>query len=252
MSLCPNMECPAQRFRWIEHFVSEGAMDIRGLGERLVQLLLDHELIKDPADLYSLALDQLLALPKFQEKSANNLLSSIERSKRRPLPNVIFALGIRYVGYETAQLLAEEMGGIDALVNAPVERLEAGDGIGRKTAESIAEWAARLQTQDFLRRLKAAGVSWEAERSESSSGPLAGKCFLLTGRLEGMSRPQAEARLRDLGAKIASGMNKSVDYLIVGADPGSKLERARKLGTSIRDEEWLVKLLATGALPQDD
>ena len=203
MSRCPNIECPAQRYRWIEHFVSEGAMDIRGLGEKLVLLLLDHQLIRDPADLYSLTLEQLLALPKIQEKSATNLLSSIERSKARPLPNVIFALGIRYVGYETAQLLAAALGSIDALGAASTETLAAVDGIGRKTADSVVDWASRAQTRDFLRRLKAAGVTWEGQPGEASDGPLAGTCFLLTGRLESLSRPQAEGKLRDLGGRIA-------------------------------------------------
>lgn len=250
MSRCPNGACPAQRFRWIEHFVSEPAMDIRGLGERLVQVLLSYELIRDPADLYSLTKEQLLELPGFQEKSAANLVTAIARSTRRPLANVIFALGIRYVGLQTAELLAQALGDLDAVLTAPVEQLEAIEGIGRKTADSIVAWREVGWAQDFQRRLKDAGVTWQEEREETeNAGPLAGTTMLLTGRLESMSRGQAEDRLRALGATIATGMNKSVTYLIAGAEPGSKLDRARKIGTAIRDEGWLLELLQAGQIP---
>jgi DNA ligase (NAD+) len=244
MSRCPNIECPAQRFRWIEHFVSEPAMDIRGLGEANVQLLLDAGLIKDPADIYSLTLEQLLTLPGFKEKSATNLLRSIERSKRRPLSKVIFALGIRYVGAQTAELLADAFEDLDALLGASREQLEGVEGIGRKTAESIVAWAAQPQNRDLTCRLKATGLTWREERPDAgTSGPLAGTTILITGRLDSMPRPQAEARLRELGARIAPGMSKAVGYLIVGAEPGSKLAKAQKLGTQIRDEAWLLQVL---------
>lgn len=247
MARCPNMECPAQRFRWIEHFVSEPAMDIRGLGEAIVQLLLDAGLIRDPADIYSLTLEQLLALPGFKEKSATNLLRSIGRSKRRPLANVIFALGIRYVGAQTAELLAEAFDDLASLMTASVEQLEGVHGIGRKTAESVAAWTALPQNQNLVRRLDEAGVTTREERSATAdAGPLAGTTFLITGSLESMRRPQAEARLRALGAKIAPGISKAVDYLIVGADPGSKLEKAQKIGTPIKDEQWLLRVLEEG------
>ncbi|MBV9280728.1 MAG: NAD-dependent DNA ligase LigA [Chloroflexi bacterium] len=250
MSRCPNIECPAQRFRWIEHFVSEPAMDIRGLGERLVQLFLDHALIRDPADIYGLTLEQLLTMPGIKEKSASNLLRSIERSKRRPLANVIFALGIRYVGAQTAQLLADAFHDLDDLMDAPLERLEAVEGIGRKTAESIVAWAALAQNRELLARLKAAGVVWsEKPADDTAPGPLAGRTLLITGRLDAMPRGQAEERLKALGAKIAPGISKAVDFLIVGADPGSKLDRARKLGTQIRDEGWLLEVLERQQIP---
>jgi len=252
MARCPNIECPAQRFRWIEHFVSEPAMDIRGIGERQVQALLHHGLIRDPADLYSLTQEQLLTLPGVKDKSAGNLLRSIERSKRRPLASVIFALGIRYVGAQTAVLLAEAFGDMDAIKKATVEQLEAVEGIGRKTAESIAHWAQQPQVEDFLKRFKAVGVTWRESSRQVVAGPLAGRTFLITGTLTSMTRGQAEARLRQLGAKIAPGMSKGVGYLIVGASPGSKLDKARKLGTSIRDEAWLAQLLESGEMPEAD
>jgi DNA ligase (NAD+) len=251
MARCPNPACPAQRYRWIEHFVSEPAMDIRGLGERLVQELLDHELIKDPADLYSLTEEGLLSLPGIKEKSAGNLLGSIERSKVRPLPHVIFALGIRFVGFTTAEILAHAFRSLDALQEASVDSLESVEGIGRKTAESIVEWMNTDDNRDILRRLQEAGVTAEEGAAEDGEGgTLSGLTFLLTGKLETLTRGQAEERLKGLGAKIAPGMSKGVDYLVAGADPGSKLDKAKKLGTPVKDELWLAKLLETGRLPE--
>ncbi len=251
MTRCPNVACPAQRFRWIEHFVSEGAMDIRGLGEALVQMLLDHHLIHDPADLYELTAKHLLTLPGIKEKSAINLITAIERSKTRPLDRVVFALGIRFVGDQTAERLVNAFPTMDLLARASIEQLEAAEGIGRKTAEAVAAWMERPDNRDIVRRLHDAGLTWKAERHDDPDGPLTGKTFLITGRLEGVSRGQAETRLRELGARIAPGMSKSVDYLIVGAEPGSKLDRARKLGTSTQDEVWLVHLLEDGSIPPD-
>jgi DNA ligase (NAD+) len=225
-------------------------MDIRGLGEALVQALLSHGLIQSPADLYTLTLEQLLTLPGIQEKSARNLLRSIQRSKRRPLPNVIFALGIRYVGAQTAQLLAEALGDLDLLSTAAVSDLEAIAGIGSKTAESIVEWMSDAANRELLDKLKAAGLTWHVERSDVAPGPLAGSTFLITGRLDAMPRSRAEARLKELGATVASGMSKSVDFLVAGAEPGSKLGRARKLGTPVKDEAWLFDVLESGQFPE--
>lgn len=251
MARCPNPACPAQRYRWIEHFVSEPAMDIRGLGEALVQLLLTHGLIQSPGDLYSLKIENLLTLPGIQERSARNILRSIQRSKSRPLSNVIFALGIRYVGAQTAELLAAAFNDIDKLAAATVDDLLAVSGIGLKTAESIVEWMADPANCALLATLRAAGVSWRQERVEAEPGPLTGTTVLITGRLDAMPRPRAEARLKELGATIASSMSKTVDYLIVGAEPGSKLDRAKKLGTPIKDEAWLRRVLEEQQLPDD-
>ena len=251
MARCPNPSCPAQRFRWLEHFVSETAMDIRGLGTRLTELLLQRELIRDPAELYSLTIEQLLELPGFQERSASNLLRAIERSKRQELPSVIFALGIRFVGAQTAELLAQAYSDLDELLQAPAEQLQAVEGIGEKTAESIAAWAGEERNRDFATRLKAAGVTWRARRSRASAGPLAGTTFLLTGSLEALTRGQAENRLRELGAKIAPGMSKGVDFLVAGALPGSKLDKAKKLGTPVKDEAWLLEVLENRSIPSE-
>jgi DNA ligase (NAD+) len=248
MTYCPNVACPAQRFRWLEHFVSEPAMDIRGPGERQVEALLKHGLIRDPADIYRLTEEQLLSLPGIKEKSAGNLLRAIELSKRRPLANLIFALGIRYVGMQTAELLAGTFPDLGELLSAPVEQLEAIEGIGTKTAESVVAWTSRPENQDIAERLKAAGVAWQERPQRGPAGPLAGKTFLLTGRLETLSRGQAENRLKELGGTVAPGMSKAVDYLIAGADAGSKLAKAKKLGTAVKDEEWLLSILNGGEL----
>jgi DNA ligase (NAD+) len=140
---------------------------------------------------------------------------------------------------------------MDLLASATVEQLEAAEGIGRKTAEAVAAWMERLDNRDILARLHDAGLTWQAERHDAPDGPLTGRTFLITGRLDGLSRGQAEARLRELGARIAPGMSKAVDYLIVGVEPGSKLDRAMKLGTPVQDEAWLVRLLESGSIPPD-
>jgi DNA ligase (NAD+) len=217
----------------------------------MVQVFLDHGLIKDAADIYDLTMEKLLTVPGIKEKSATNLLNAIERSKRRPLANVIFALGIRFVGFQTAEILAHAFRSIDGIVDANVETLESVEGIGRKTGKSIVEWMALQENRTILERLKAAGITWEEQAgSETATGALAGTTFLLTGRLDRLTRGQAEARLKDLGAKIAPGMSKGVDFLVAGADPGSKLAKAQKLGTEVRDEDWLVSVLEAGRLPE--
>ncbi len=252
MTRCPNTACPAQRFRWIEHFASEGAMDIRGLGEALVQLLLDHGLIRDPADLYSLTREQFLTLPGFKEKSATNLVRAIDASKARPFDRVVFALGIRFVGDAVAERLVHTFPSMDALLNASVDELAAAEGVGGKTAESIAEWMRRPENREILERLHAAGLQWSARPTTQVAGPLTGTTLLITGRLDHLSRGDAETRLRELGARIAPGISKAVDYLIVGADPGSKLDKALKLGTPVRDEAWLQQVLETRSLPNGE
>ncbi|HLJ69643.1 MAG TPA: NAD-dependent DNA ligase LigA [Chloroflexota bacterium] len=251
MTRCPNAACPAQRYRWLEHFVSEPAMDIRGLGEALTRMLFEQGLIHSPADIYSLTREQLLELPGIKEKSADNLLRAIERSKSRPLSDVVFALGIRFVGAQTAHLLVRAFPTLDALLDASQEQLESVEGIGTKTARSIVEWTERAENREFVRRLISAGVTARDEPSAAPAGPLSGSCFLITGKLEGLTRGQAETQIRELGGEIAPGMSKGVDYLIVGADPGSKLDKARKLGTPIKDEAWLTQMLQERHIPND-
>ena len=245
---CPNNACPARIHRWIEHFASEPAMDIRGLGEAVVRQLLDQGLIRNPADLYRLTSADLMSLPGFQEKSAENLVTAIAASKNQSLPHVIFSLGIRYVGDQTADLLAQAFGDLDRIAAAGQSDLEAVPGIGPKTAQSVVEWMTQDENREFLSDLRAGGVTWRQEQSEKEAGPLHGISILITGRLESLTRSRAEDRLRELGAHIASGVTKSLNYLVVGEDPGSKLEKAQKLGTPLRNEAWLQHVLIEGEI----
>jgi DNA ligase (NAD+) len=248
MAYCPNPECPARIYEQIAHFVSRGAMDIRGLGGRMVAAMLDAGLIRDSADIYTLTAERLMSLPNIKEKSASNLLTAIENSKSRPFKSVIFALGIRFVGDQNAEILSSAFPTIEALRSATVEELEAVEGIGRKMAQSVAEWFSDEKNQVLVDRLTSSGLTMTSVDSEGPTGPLSGKTFLLTGKLDYISRGSAEHALQDLGAKIAPGISKSVDYLIVGSDPGSKLARAEKLGTAIRDESWLRSVLESRQL----
>jgi len=242
---CPNTwaGCRAQRLELLRHFVSRGAMDIVRVGERLCEILLDAGLVHDPSDLYALTLDQLVGLERLAEKSAGNVLASIEASKTRPLPNVIFALGIDRVGLETATLLSERYGSIDGLLAAPEEEIAAIPRVGPVRAAGIAAWRAREENVTMVRQLFERGIQPEALRSAGEGLPLAGQTFLITGRLENFKRLDAENAVEALGGKIISAVSKNLGHLIVGEDPGSKLAKARKLGIPVHDEAWLVETL---------
>lgn len=244
---CPNTSCPAQQIRLIEHFTSRGAMDIEGIGEKLAYTLYRTGLVTDIAQVYDLSAEALMTLPLIKEKTAGNLMAGIEASKQRPLPNVLFALGMRHVGYETARLLAEHLGSLAALLDVDAEKLMEVEGIGPVVAKSIADWAAREPNRRIVSRLVTAGLnpSYSAATAKIS-GPLEGLTLLVTGRLEGMSRGQAEDRIRELGGKVGSSVSKSTDYLVVGADAGTKLAKAEKLGVRTIDEAQFGKLLAGG------
>jgi len=256
VTYCPNAECPAQRLERMHHFVSGGAMDIRGLGEEIVVRLVNAGLVHDVADLYHLTMEQLLALPGFQQKSATNLLNAIAASRSRPFPRVLNALGIRYVGDKAAETLAEGMRSMDAILDAMEDQIAALPGIGRTIAASVHLWAQQEQNRDLVRRLAEAGLSMRMPDDEAPPDgavrPFAGETFLLTGSLERLTRGQAEQALASLGGKIAADVSKSLSHLIVGAAPGSKLARAEKLGVPIHDEAWLVERLREhDALPAE-
>jgi len=248
MYYCTNTACPVQVQHGIELFVSRGAMDIRGIGESLGMTLLAEGLIKNAADLYYLEekRDRLVELEKMGEKSVENLLNAIEASKDRTLARLIVALGIRYVGGETAQLLANEFKDLDDLAGSTEDRLMAIPGIGAKIAGSIIKFFEQEENRKVIEKLHAAGVWPEAVPAESSveeSGqkPLAGLEFVITGKLESGSRQQAEERVRALGGTTRDNVTRKTSYLVVGEDPGgSKLTRARELGTEqITEEEFL-------------
>ncbi|WP_322796470.1 NAD-dependent DNA ligase LigA [Tepidiforma sp.] len=243
---CPNASCPAQRIRLIEHFASRGAMDIEGLGEKMAVALYQSGLVENVGDLYDLTKEQLLSLPKVKEKTAENLLRGIEASKSRPLPNVIFGLGIRHVGFETARLLAEHVGSLDGLLRVTAEELQQIEGIGPVVAGSIAEWVQRPENRALVEHLIARGVNPRFERPAAGAGPLEGLTIVVTGRLERMSRAEAEDAIRARGGKVGSSVTKGTDYLVVGEDAGSKLAKAQQLGMKLLTEEEFERLLEGG------
>jgi DNA ligase (NAD+) len=245
MYYCSNAACPAQVQERLEHFVSRGGMDIRGIGESNSALLLREGLVKNVADLYDLKnkKDQLLKVERMAEKSVSNMLNAIEKSKDTPLPRVIFALGIRHVGEEMAQILAQNLGSIDKLANASREELMSITTVGPKIADSIVTFFKQKENQKIIERLRKAGVKLEEKVIKAEELPLTGLEFVITGRLEAFSRQEAEARIKALGGSTGSSVTKKTTYLVVGADPGSKLAKAQGLGTKLLTEEELLRLL---------
>ena len=255
VTYCPNVACPGRQLEGLQHFVSRGAMDIQGMGEMIVLRLVTAGLVRDASDFYRLTLDDLLALPGFQKKSASNLLAAIEASKARPFARVLFGLGIRYVGEKAAETLASAFHDSDALLAASEEDIAALPGIGPRIAQSVYQWARDEETVALIERLRAAGVALAVpiETTVVTDGrPFAGETFLLTGSLERLTRGQAEEAIRALGGKIVQSVTRTLDHLIVGAAPGSKLAKAEKLSVPIHDEQWLVERLeANSAMPEE-
>ena len=246
MHRCPNASCPAQFFELLKHFVSKGATDIDGLGEQWCRIFIDQGLVSDLADFYSLRKDQLLELDRMGDKLATRIMANIEESKQKPLPRLLFALGIIHVGSEIAELLTQAYNSIDEISDATEEELAEIPGIGPKIAESIASYFQMEANQNVISKLRASGVKLEQEpRQVSTEGlPLAGQTFVVTGTLAGYSRSEAQSKIKDLGGKITSSVTKDTNYLVVGESPGSKLAAAERLGTEVLDEEKFVKFLA--------
>ena len=244
MYYCSNAACPAQAQQRLEHFASRGAMDIRGIGESQSAMLLKEGLVKDAADLYHLKdkKEQLIKLERMAEKNVTNILEAIEKSKETPLARLIFALGIRHVGEEMAEILAGEFHSMDKLADASREELLSIPTIGPKIADSIIAFFKEEENRRIIERLRGAGVRLE-EAARAEELPLAGKEFVLTGRLEILSRQEAEARIKALGGTTKSDVTRKTTYLVVGAEPGSKLARAQALGIKQINEEELLKLL---------
>jgi DNA ligase (NAD+) len=243
MSYCPNRACPAQIFRLLTHFASRGAMDIEGLGESMAQQLLESGLVKDIADVYFLTKEQLMTLDRMGSKSAENLLAGIEASKQRPLSRVLFALGIRHVGGETAELLAGHFGSIDAMANASLEDLESVPTIGPKTAQSVYEYFQDEENRALVEKLRQAGVRLEGATA-AREGPLLGSSFVVTGSLTQWSRNEVEAMIKRLGGAVGSSVTKKTNYLVAGENPGSKLTKAQEYGTTVLDEDGFKALLS--------
>jgi DNA ligase (NAD+) len=251
---CPNSACPARIYWGLAHFVSRGAMDIRGLGERTIATLLERGMVRDVGDIYALTQEQLLTLEGFKEKSAQNLLAGIEASKQQGLARVLFGLGVRHVGEIAAQTLARHFGSMERLAAASTEEIEAVHTIGHTMAEALHSWMAEPRNQEVVAKLAAAGVRMTEERTEPAEGPFTGKAFVITGTHPTMTRPQMEEFIQQRGGRVAGSVSKKTDYLVAGEDAGSKLAKARELGIKELSEADLLALperLAAGAAEAD-
>ena len=256
---CVNIDCPARLRESLLHFSARNVMNIDGLGEALVAQLLERPLIKDSsggeavechpvhsiADLYLLDEAALLSLERIGKKTAYSLLAEIEASKKASLSRLLFGLGIRFIGERTAQLLAEEFGSMDALIAASTEELERVNEVGPRVAAAVREFFDEVRNLELIERLRAAGLTFTAEKRKKSS-QLEGLTFVLTGTLEGMTREEAKAKIEAAGGKITGSVSKKTDYVVAGAEAGSKLEKAQSLGVKVVDETGLVDLLASG------
>ena len=240
---CVNTACPAKLKESLLYFAGRRAMNIDGLGEALVDQLVDKGLVHDVADLYNLTHQQLADLERMGDKSAQNLLDEIERSKQEELARVIFALGIRFVGERTGQLLANHFGSLDKLAKATPEELVEAEEVGPRVAEAIQEFFQEKRNREVIEKLRKAGLQFEQEQTRKTEGKLAGKQFVLTGALPTYSRDQAKQMIEESGGRVVGSVSKKTDYVVVGADPGSKLEKARALGIRTLDEADLRKLL---------
>ncbi len=240
---CVNAACPAKRKESLLHFAGRHAMDIDGLGDKIVDQLVDKGLVRDVADLYSLKLDQVADLERMAEKSAQNLLEEIAASKKQPLSRLIYALGMRFVGERTGQLLAENFGSLEELEEAKPEDLEKVTEVGPKVSESIVEFFSEPANRKLIKKLHAAGVRPTAEKREIKSQKFAGKSFVFTGALERRSREDAGELVLQHGGKLSGSVSKKTDYVVVGADPGSKYDKAKELGATVLTEAEFEKLI---------
>ncbi len=242
---CVGIACPAKLTGAIEVFASKGGMDIEGLGTKLVEQLVDGGLVKDPADLYALTLDDWAGLERMAEKSASNILAALDASKERPLARVLFAFGIRNVGAHVSDLLANHFGAADALMNASDDELQAVSGIGPVVARSVTDFFSNARNREVLGRLREAGLkalSASATAAPAKGDKFAGKTFVFTGTLERMTREEAEQKVRSLGGRASSSVSKKTDYVVAGPGAGSKLDKARSLGVAVIDEAEFIKM----------
>jgi DNA ligase (NAD+) len=241
---CVNARCPAQALEHIIHWSSKSAMDIDGLGEKLATRLFDLGLIRDVADVYDLKAEQLVPLEGFGEKSAENLIQAIQKSKDQPFSRVLYALGIRHVGAVTASLIATRFGGEDLMRGTDVERLTEIDGVGEVVARAVVEYFDLEDNRDLVRRLMERGLDFEREEDGTSDGPLSGKRVVITGTLD-LPRSHYVERLEAAGGTFTSSVSKNTDYVLAGEEAGSKLERARELGVPVLDEAGFEELLSS-------
>ena len=239
---CVNANCPAKLRETILHFASRGVMNIDGLGDALVNQLTDRGMVRNVADIYKLTKTDLLKLERMGDKSAQNVLDEIEDSKKLPLERVIYGLGIRFVGERTAQFLAEHFGSMDALINASEQELLEVNEVGPRIAESIAQFFREPRNRELIKQLREAGLKFTGKKKERGT-KLAGKTFVLTGTLAHYTRDEAKKMIEDAGGKVTGSVSKKTDYVVAGADAGSKLDKAKELGVKVIDEKGMAELL---------
>jgi DNA ligase (NAD+) len=247
---CVEPSCPYQRDQRIIHFASRGAMDIEGLGEKTVFALSDAGLVTDPGDLYSLTVEQLLTLDGFAEKGATNLIEGIQRSRTRPLPKILTALGVKHLGPSASEALAAHFGTLDAIAAATEDELSAVEGVGEVIAHSVTTWFARPENTAVIDKLRTAGVDFGMLHTSDEPQTLVGKAVVVTGTLTGYSREGAEEAIKSRGGKSPGSVSAKTFAVVVGAEPGaSKLSKAEQLGIPVLDESGFEHLLATGEVP---
>ena len=239
---CVNANCPAKLMGTILHFASRSVMNIDGMGEALVNQLMERGLVKNVADIYDLTKKDLLGLERFADKSAQNVLDEIAKSKTAPLERVIYGLGIRMVGERTAQFLAEHFGSMDDLMSASLERLEDVNEVGPRIAESIREFFDEPRNRELVKRLRDAGLMFAGKKRERGT-KLSGKTFVLTGTLAKYSRDEAKKLIEDAGGRVSGSVSKKTDYVVAGSDAGSKLDKAKELGVPVIEEAEMEKLV---------
>ncbi len=253
-TICPNRTgCPGQNWQHVKHFVSKGAMDIEGLGEKQASVFLDQGLIVDVSDIYDLTEERLVEVDRFGETSAKNLVAAIDQSRQRPFKRVLYALGLPGVGYVTAEALADYFGSIDELHEADPEKIVEVEGVGPIMAEQIAESLGDDATWGLVEKLKTKGLRFEVDPSErrATGGVLEGKTVVLTGTLPTLTREEAASLVKAAGGKVVNSVSKKTDYVVAGESPGSKLTKAQDLGTAVLDEDGLKDLLANGPPPEE-
>ena len=239
---CVSTNCPAQKVRSIIHFASRGAMDIEGLGDAVVEQLVDEGLIKNTADLFQLEFMDLVGLERFGEKSAQNLIDAIETAKKNPLDRLICGLGIRLIGAKAAKNIAAHFKNIDAIMGATVEEVSAIDDVGDKMAESLVHYFSEPETKELIERMKAAGVNMVAEE-RPTGGSLESRTFVLTGTLPTLKRSEAQKMIEDNGGKVSGSVSKKTDFVVAGEEAGSKLDKANALGVAVITEKELLEML---------